>query len=116
MFHHILNPKRLLYWLDKEKRVIHREKLFTLNEAIETVERNGLEVVKIVPFRLDMSLPPLLPSRIYAWIRKNQPINKMFHSLARISPRFCIGFSWFFIFARKSSENSKCASIPEPNV
>lgn len=103
LFEHILNPVRFFYWLDKEKRVIHREKLYTRNEAVKTVERNGLQVVKLVPFRLDMSLPQFLPSKLYKWMRKNQPIHKMFYDLARIFPRFCIGFSWFFIFAKKSS-------------
>lgn len=106
LFGHILNPKRFLYWLNKEKRAAHREKLFTLNETIETVERNGLKVVKILPFRLGMSIPPFLPFRLYEWIRKNQPIHKMFYLLARIFPRFRIGFSWFFVFAKKSSVNS----------
>jgi SAM-dependent methyltransferase len=106
LFNHILNPRRFLYWLDKEKRLIHREKLFTLNETNETFERNGLHVVKILPFRLDMILPQHMPSRFHKWIRKNQLIYKLFCNLFKIFPRFCIGFSWFFVFAKSSVDSN----------
>jgi SAM-dependent methyltransferase len=101
VFNHILSPKRLSYWLDKSKRLIHHEKLYTFKEAVETVEKNGLQIIEISPFRLDMSLPPLLPAFINQCIWKNQPIQKVFYKLAKIFPHFCFGFSWFFIFAKK---------------